>query len=492
MNTLSRRQWLKIGPANAAGPVALPYCIPSGILPSPAVRACSALRFRDRLLANTRRSILQATLLAVALPMLCSAARAQTPGPALSAWTIGKPIVTYWDGPGVFDDRVADQAVNGGFNLVWVHSFAELNLCQEHGLRGLFYGPQDDKTIAQICNHPALFAYYVADEPSASAFAGLGATVSRLRTLDPNHLAYVSLLPTYATSAQLGTPDYATYLNDYVRSVQPSLLSYDHYQFYTGNDSPDYFKNLAIISHTAKQAKIPFMNIVQGCAWEAGWRVPNAGELRYLANTTLAYGGQAISYFNYMTYGRPGSGGGIQNSDGSPTSVATALQSINPQFVAIAQELQTMNHIGAYHLGDLPPGYDTTDGSSPMRLPSNSPFHLSPGITDTNYRTGQPVRGAVLGLFGPDDQLADATCTLVVNLDYSNPLNTRVTGPGNLSVFDPATGRWIAQGHSWCRREFAAGWQRPGGADHRVHPCRTAEAGIVANNEELASRDRLL
>ena len=255
--------------------------------------------------------------------------------------------------------------------------------------------------------------------------------------------------PTYATSAQLGTPDYATYLKDYVRSVQPSLLSYDHYQFYTGNDSPDYFKNLAIVSHTAKQAKMPFMNIVQGCAWEAGWRVPNAGELRYLANTTLAYGGQAISYFNYMTYGRPSSGGGIQNSDGSPTSVVTALQSINPQFVAMAEQVQSLKHIGAYHLGDLPPGYNTTDGSSPMRLPSNSPFTLSPTLSNTDYITNQPVKGALLGLFGPGKQVANATHAVVVNLNYSNALKTRVTGPSNLSVFDPATGKWIAQGHPW-------------------------------------------
>jgi hypothetical protein len=69
--------------------------------------------------------------------------------PAVSAWAIGKPIVTYWDGPGVLDDRVANQAVNGGFNLVWVHSLAELNLAQEHGLRGLLYGSLDDATIAQ-------------------------------------------------------------------------------------------------------------------------------------------------------------------------------------------------------------------------------------------------------------------------------------------------------------------------------------------------------
>lgn len=51
---------------------------------------------------------------------------ALTWAPAVSAWTIGKPIVTYWDGPGVFDDRVANQAVNGGFNLVWVHSLAAI------------------------------------------------------------------------------------------------------------------------------------------------------------------------------------------------------------------------------------------------------------------------------------------------------------------------------------------------------------------------------
>jgi hypothetical protein len=115
-----------------------------------------------------------------------------------------------------------------------------------------------------------------------------------------------------------------------------------------------------------------------------------------------------------------------------------------------------MKHIGAYHLGDLPPGYNTTDGSSPMRLPDNSPFTIS-GIATSHYQTNQPVRGAVLGLFGSNDQLADATCTLVVNLDYANPLNTRVTGPENLSVFDPATGRWIVQSHSWCDASLQPG-----------------------------------
>jgi hypothetical protein len=116
--------------------------------------------------------------------------------------------------------------------------------------------------------------------------------------------------------------------------------------------------------------------------------------------------------------------------------------------VAVAQQVQSLTHIGAYHLGDLPPGYGTTDGSSPLRLPSTSPFKAS-GIVTTTYETNKPVRGAVIGLWGPDDQLGDATYAYVVNLNYSSTLSTQITGPGNLSVFDPATGVWTAQGHAW-------------------------------------------
>ena len=54
MNKIFRRQLLKIGAASAAGTMASPYFISSGILPSPAVWVCLALRFQDRLLANIR------------------------------------------------------------------------------------------------------------------------------------------------------------------------------------------------------------------------------------------------------------------------------------------------------------------------------------------------------------------------------------------------------------------------------------------------------
>ncbi len=361
-------------------------------------------------------------------------------------WAVGAPIVTYFGTGYSLTNEHAQRMEEGGWNLVWVHSLSELNVAYLHGLRAMWYGPLDDSTITTIRSHPALYSYFVRDEPPAAMFPEMASTVSRLRELDPNHLAYINLYPNYAYPSY---SSYSHYLNEYINTVQPSILSYDHYQLTKTGDTPDWFKNLAIISHTAKQANLPFMVTVQSSAWlsDPNIRVPNGNELRYLYNTSLAYGAQGISDFVYYQY--DGFDGGMVANDGiTTTSLYDAAKTINPEFVAIAQEVQSMNHIGAYHLGDLPPGYGTIDGSSPMRLPENSPFTIS-GIAPTYYVPYQPLRGAVLGFYGSSDQLAEATCTLVVNLDYSNPLDTRVFGPGDLSVFDPVTGMWIPQGHSW-------------------------------------------
>lgn len=372
-----------------------------------------------------------------------------TPGPVFSAWTVGKPIVSYWCGPALTNAN-AEQMASGGWNLVWAKNLAEFDQAEAHGLRAIWYGEWDDATVLAIRNRPGLYAYYTFDEPSAAFFPELAPIVSHLHTLDPNHPTYVNLWPSYSSNADLGANGYADYLNQYISIVKPEILCYDHYQFETKKDwlgrksnvdTPDYFKNLAIVSHTAKDAGIPFMNVIQAAAWSS-MRLPNGNELRYLYNTSLAYGAAGVSDF---VYSYTGFNGGMANADGTATTLYDAAKTINPNFVAIAQQVQSMKHIGAYHLGDLPPGYGTTDGSSPMRLPGNSPFTLS-GLPDTEYVTDSPVKGAVLGLWGLNDELANAMFAMVVNLNYSNSLTTTVTGPDYLSIFDPTTNQWAPTG----------------------------------------------
>jgi hypothetical protein len=402
---------------------------------------------------------ISAVLLSVAITSACFTAGddrqheaypkhlAMTAGDA--SWKINTPIVTYWAGPPL-TDAVARQMAEGGWNLVWCGE-KELDVAQRHGLRAqlqdglLAPGTLDnpgqraklDALITRVRNHPALYSYFITDEPSAAAFPALGKLVAYLRERDPAHLAYINLFPTYASNEQLGTMGdkitaYKGHLRQYIDVVKPSLVSYDHYQLAKGGDSPDYFLNLMMIRRTALEARVPFLNIVQACTWTPSMRVPGPDELRYLLYTTLAYGGQGISYYVYC---HPGHTGAIALADGTPTPLYHALKSLNREFVAIAKELQPLRSLAVYHAGMSPPGSE--------RLPPKSPFRFDPPVAPLAYSPPERVRGFLIGYFGTDDKPSHV---VAVNLDYRAEARVGLAGPGSLEAFDAKSGAWSMAG----------------------------------------------
>lgn len=391
----------------------------------------------------------------VMLVSLASAMVAAAEKPHAGPWQVGTPIVTYWCGPSL-TDAVARQMAEGGWNLVWC-SEKELDTAHRHGLRGQLTDPlltpdalddpakrtQLDALIARVRSHPALYAYFLRDEPSARDFPALGRLVAYLRDRDPAHLAYINLFPTYANNEQLGTagetvPAYREHLRLFVETVKPALVSYDHYQFTIKGDSDQYFLNLAMIRQAAQQAGLPFLNIVQACTWAPSMRVPEPDEMRYLVYTTLAYGAQGISYYVYSCANHKG---GIAAADGTPTPLYEALKTLNREFTAIAAQLQPLRSLGAHHAGMLPRGAEP--------LPRNPAFTLDPAVAPIPYQPPEPVRGVLLGYFGPSrsgDRSPAPTHAVVVNLDYRAQATVGVKGPARLEVFDPATGVWSVAG----------------------------------------------
>jgi len=362
---------------------------------------------------------------------------------AVVSWEVGTPIVTYWAGPSL-TDAVAQQMVEGGFNLVWCGSEKELDVAGRHGLRGLFTNgllapaslddpnrrEQLDALIARVSKHPAFYAYYLIDEPNASQFPLLGKLVAYLRQRDPLHLAYINLFPTYANNKQLGTKGdvvtaYKEHLRLYIKQVKPSLISYDHYQFRLKGDSDQYFLNLAMIRRAAQEVGVPFLNIVQACTWAPdAIRVPNPDELRYLVYSTLAYGAQGISYYVYACVNHQGS---LVSLDGTPGPLYHAVKSYNREFVASARELQLLHSLGVYHTSMREPGCEP--------LPADTLFHL-----DSPQSPTLP-RGFLLGFFGAVEK---STHVVVVNLDYTAEVSTSLVGPGELELFDATTAQWTS------------------------------------------------
>jgi len=378
---------------------------------------------------------------AVSFPLVCT-----TTGSAggTKDWRIGEPIATYWAGPAL-SDAAAQQMRDGGWNLVWCGE-GELDVAQRFGLRAQLTDPllvpatlEDeaqraklDALIERVRLHPALYSYFLTDEPNAAAFPGWGQLVAYLRERDPAHLAYINLFPTYASNEQLGTTGdpvtaYGEHLRQYVEIVKPGLISYDHYHFRTDGDGDQYFLNLAMIRRAALDAGVPFLNIVQASSWDPAMRVPNGRGMRFLVYTSLAYGAQGISYFVYRYAGIRGA---MADEAGEPTSLYHAVKPLNRQFVAIARELQPLRSLGAYHAGMVPPGAEA--------LPVDSEFGLDPPLPSTPYQA--PVKGLLLGCFGKSLR---PTHVVVVNLDYSSGVTAVLVGPGPLEVFQAGSGRWL-------------------------------------------------
>jgi hypothetical protein len=392
---------------------------------------------------------IQFALIAICIALSACFASFVNADPAQKRWQIGAPIVTYWAGPPM-TDAVAKQMAEGNWNLVWCRE-DDLDVAHQHGLRALLHDsllrpasldqPDEkaklDSLIERVRNHPALYAYFITDEPSVSAFPELGRLTEYLSARDPSHTWYINLYPIYANNQQLGTtgnpvPAYQEHLHQYMEILKPDLISYDHYHFTVKGDGTQYFMNLAMIRQTALDAGVPFLNIVQACSWTPSMRIPNGDELRWLVYTSLAYGAQGISYYVYC---HPNHEGAMATADGTPTPLYHAARSANREFAAIASQLQPLRSLGAYHVDMMPPGA--------LPLSDDAAFQLDPPVPARDYAPPQPVEGFLLGYFGKADS---PTYVLVVNLDYKQSATRTIVGPELLEVFDAATGKWSAAG----------------------------------------------
>jgi hypothetical protein len=166
---------------------------------------------------------------------------ALTPRQAVSAWQVGTPIVTYYNaGPETaLTVAKAQQAVAGGFNLVWINNVSQLAIAEQYGLRAQlnmsqFWYPENldnptvlaqiNSAIDQFKASPAAYSYIIGSEPVAADFPGLSRMRDYIGQRDPDHLAYIPLFPTFVVG-QYGPWDdtvtaYNAYLDQYISTVK--------------------------------------------------------------------------------------------------------------------------------------------------------------------------------------------------------------------------------------------------------------------------------
>lgn len=247
----------------------------------------------------------------------------------------------------------------------------DLDLCYAAGLRAIVHDARTAEydwrnvdeavarrnvasLVAEVGRHPAVYGYYLRDEPGAELFPGLAKVAALVRELAPGKWPYINLFPNYASPAQLGTATYAEHLEQFVSICQPTELSYDHYALMEDGSLRDgYWQNLEQMRGLSLRHGRPFWNIVLTVA-HFRYREPTAADLRFQVFSTLAYGGRGLAYFTYFAPQVGNYRAAPVDQFGHPTATWDHLRNVNLQVGQLAPVLLRLTSTDVYHFGDVP------------------------------------------------------------------------------------------------------------------------------------------
>ena len=168
--------------------------------------------------------------------------------------------------------------------------------------------------LPSICNGACanisdtnVWGFQIADEPNVSSFNTVATLVADAKA--NGKMAFVNLLPNYATPEQLGAETYRDYVDIFMKVVQPNMLCMDHYpqfdQATTGNATKaGYISNLLVLREAAASVEpnIPFWNFFNAMPFnQASQFDVSEAELRWQIYTSLAIGAKGVLYFSYWT-----------------------------------------------------------------------------------------------------------------------------------------------------------------------------------------------
>lgn len=238
---------------------------------------------------------------------------------------------------------------------------AALKLCEKYNLSyvavGNGLGSFTDIGLAEASLYQSLIkdkssalgGLIVKDEPNEKQFSRITQSKQILRELfGKKYLYHSNLYPNYATNTQLyGGDDYPVdysyeqYVENYCKTYSPQILSYDFYPVHTTYISPDYYVNMSVIREYAAKYEIPFWTYIQCSSFRKNIKVPDAGELRWLVNSSLAYGCKGLQYFTYvdaLSSGNERFTGSPIDKNGNKTATYDYISEIN-KFVAKVDEI---------------------------------------------------------------------------------------------------------------------------------------------------------
>ncbi|MBE5742908.1 MAG: hypothetical protein E7360_06320 [Clostridiales bacterium] len=204
--------------------------------------------------------------------------------------------------------------------------------------------------IDQYVEYDSFIGINAYDEPSMDYYEPIAACQDWFLKNYPEYEFYTNLLPVYATPSQLygkknGTGlSYVDYVNEYVKEVNPAMLSYDHYPILQDWDQSAYVKedflyNLNVFAQQAKKKNTPVYIYLQTMGFFSNLPITTYEEFAWQCYTSLAFGVRGIMTFQYWTQLQAeyhnNVRGGIVDRDGTITPLYYEVQKVFNEITAM-------------------------------------------------------------------------------------------------------------------------------------------------------------
>jgi hypothetical protein len=300
------------------------------------------------------------------------------------------------------DMKDAGFTINFATDLVWdlktvfeqgtERFFSSLDVSAAHKLKTLVGDAVFDYLSAEEINrmkaHPALYGYYVKDEPRyASEFSELKSRILKVQSFDNTHPCYVNLAgcqycedsipnkwaPELSCGPTFEEPSpCVNFIRTFIKEVPVPMLSFDMYPIWLNTDVNQrelqlrWYYTLELMSAEAKKANKPLWAFTLSTAhknFHYPYPLPTLNDLRLQTYSDLAYGAQCIQYFTYEYINSNGWEAPLA-SDGTKTAIYDTVKAMNEEIKALSPVFLNAKMIWVAHTGEIPVGCTELDKSN--------------------------------------------------------------------------------------------------------------------------------
>lgn len=261
--------------------------------------------------------------------------------------------------------------------------------------------------VNEVKHYKYLLGYYIWDEVTPNKFATCRTIKEYFNKYDPTRLAFSLVFPSYGEykwGSSIEDSPYYNYVSDYIKEVNPDVLSMDYYALKSANSSiikSDLWRDMGLFRLKSIETGKPFWWYFQGYDMADGTvGHMTRAKLAVQMYSGIAYGAKTVSYFQSL--------GALTTEFGEKTSLYDDAKALHVEVKNVGNLMFDKKSLYIYHFG--------------LNDKLNKLYFLD-DISQSKYIMGAP-NNTIVSIFGDS---GNAKYIMVVNKDHSNPVR------GNLS-----------------------------------------------------------